>query len=154
MDCHSSLLIFLPLDIPLQVEPPGYPAMGFYCSLHGYQRPKISTTDGSLTVDPVFEKHLRRTSFVAPETSIAVEMTKSRSLMRTVDGNQNCVLGLDVVSWLMNRKGMSEESAKGVARRMLSSGLMSPIGRTPNDGTLHLSRQSVYRMEASAIEAK
>lgn len=126
--------------------------MGFYCSLHGYQRPKVSA-DGSLNVDPTFEKHLRRTSFVAPETSIAVEMINSRSLMRTVDGNANCVLGPDLVAWLMNRKGMSEDSAKSVAKRMLSSGLMSPVGRTPNDGNLYLNRQSMYRVEAGAVKA-
>lgn len=73
--------------------------------------------------------------------------------MRTVDGNANCVLGPDLVAWLMNRKGMSEDSAKSVAKRMLSSGLMSPVGRTPNDGNLYLNRQSMYRVEAGAVKA-
>ena len=50
------------------VAPLGWPGAGFYCALHGYQKPRV-LPDGSLDIpESAVESHLRRrTSLVPPE---------------------------------------------------------------------------------------
>jgi hypothetical protein len=101
--------------------------MGFYCSLHGYQKPRQSAAEGCAP-EAAFEQHLRtRTSFLAPEHSVAAEMCKAINLLRDRPGAPKSAAGNAILAWLIERRSLPEESAKAMASRMLSLGILVPF---------------------------
>lgn len=111
------------------VEPPAYPVLSFYCALHSFQRPRQS--EDGLVVDPVYEAHLsRRTSFVAPEHSLAAEMAKSPGLVRDRPGAPRSAAGSAVTAWLRERRSQSAERSLETVARMLALEILVPVGGT------------------------
>ncbi len=100
--------------------------MSFYCALHGYQKPKQGP-DGPV-VDPLYETHLsRRTSFLAPEHSLAAEMSKAVGMVRDRPGAPKSAAGKDIAAWLRERKGQTADKARETAARMLVLAILVPI---------------------------
>ena len=97
------------------VEPAGYPMQGFFCQLHRYQEPK-QTAAGLKFEGKEVETHIRRTSFVAPEATVASELLKSAACR---DGKS--ATGSAIISWLQEKKGMTLEVAVNLAARMVRS---------------------------------
>jgi hypothetical protein len=109
------------------VAPLGWPGAGFYCALHGYQKPK-ALPDGSLEIGIDYEGHLkRRTSLVPPEQAIAFEISKSPGMVRDRPGAPGSASGQSVVSWLIERKKFSEENAIAYASRMVALDILKPV---------------------------
>jgi hypothetical protein len=116
------------------VEPQGYPIMGFYCTLHGYQKPR-QNADGTLAIEPVFDEHLRRrSSFVAPETSVASEMIKSPQLLRERPGAPRSAAGDAIMAWLMQRRSIGAEAAQAYAQRMVQLEILVPVSGAAEGG--------------------
>jgi hypothetical protein len=108
--------------------------MGFYCMMHGYQKPR-QQGDGTLDTAPPFEMHLRRrTSFIAPESNVAGEMMKSPGLLRDRPGLPKSAAGAQIVSWLMERKGLDEAGALAMATRMVTLEILQPLQGAPAKG--------------------
>ena len=128
------------------VEPPGFPVMGFYCGLHSFQRPR-QAPDGSLVFDsPSVETHIRRkTSFVAPEITVAAEMAKAPGLVRDRPGAPRSILGTAVLSWLQESRKLTEADAKALAARMVTFEALLPL-----DGSRSFSvdRNALFRVQA------
>jgi hypothetical protein len=123
--------------------------MGFYCMMHGYQKPR-QTPDGGLDIAPELEQHLRRrTSFVAPETNIAVEMSKNPTLVRDRPGAPKSAAGQALLTWLMERKGLDEEAAMGLATRMVNLELLLPLAGTPTKG-FSIEKTALYRISPAS----
>ena len=103
------------------VEPQLYPLLGFYCALHGYQKPRPAP-GGAIIVDPATEPHLRsRTSFVSPEHSVAAEMAKSPGLVRS-----GSAAGSAIGLWLQERRALPTAEARAYAARMLELAILVP----------------------------
>jgi hypothetical protein len=95
---------------------------GYFCALHRYQEPK-QTASGLKFDSPDVEEHLRRkTSFVAPESTIASELLKSAGTCR--DGKT--ATGSAIVSWLQEKKGMTLENAMNLGLRMVQLDILMP----------------------------
>lgn len=112
-------------DIPV-----GYPAVGFYCSLHSYQKPR-NNADGTLTFEspPVEEHTRRRTSFVSPESQIAVELVKSPGIIRDRGaGVPKSATGSAIFDWLVQSRKLDAAAATACAARMLTQGILVPMG--------------------------
>jgi hypothetical protein len=109
------------------LAPLGWPGAGFYCALHGYQKPRAAA-DGSLDVAPELEQHLRRrTSLVPPEAAVAAEIAKSPGLVRDRPGAPASATGQAVVGWLVERKRFSEQSAQAYGARMVALDVLRPV---------------------------
>jgi hypothetical protein len=138
------------------VEPQGYPILGFYCTLHGYQKPR-QNPDGTLQIEPVFDEHLRRrTSFVAPEASIAAEMVKSPQLLRDRPGAPRSAAGDAILSWLMQRRNIAQDAALAYANRMVQLDILVPVAAPAAGGAGAAAkpdfvpdRASLYRIVAA-----
>jgi hypothetical protein len=119
---------------------------GFYCALHGYQKPR-QNTDSTLAIsEPVFEQHLRRrTSFVAPESMIAAEMSKSPGLIRDRPGAPRSAGGPAILEWLMQRRSLTEQAAMATASRMLALEILQPVPPTP-ENVFKADKSAVYRV--------
>jgi hypothetical protein len=127
------------------VDPPGYPVMGFYCMMHGYQKPRQSA-DGSLDAGPIYEQHLRRrTSFVSPESNIAAEMVKSAGVVRDRPDLPRSAAGAQIITWLIERKGFEEGAALALAERMLAQEILQPLKGTPAKG-FSADKNALYRV--------
>jgi hypothetical protein len=111
-----------------QVEPQGYPVIGFYCSLHSYQKPR-GNADGTFTFDePIIEEHVRRkTSFVSVEQSVVQELLKAPGLVRDRPGAPSSATAQAVLSWLMDRRQLDEPSAMAFAQQIVNTGLIVPM---------------------------
>lgn len=120
---------------------------GFYCALHGYQKPR-QNPDSTLTFsETVFDTHLRRRcSFVAPESMIAAEMSKSPGLVRDRPGAPRSATGQAVLEWLMQRRGLSEASATATASRMVTLEILQPIAPSAPEGVFRGDKTSLYRV--------
>ena len=110
------------------VRPPGYPTVGFYCSLHGYQAPKPSM-DGTMKFESVvIEAHIRRTtSFKAPEASFAEDACKRPGLLRERDGLRT-VTGSDLLGYIKERKSLDDDGARSFAQRLMAQGILVGVG--------------------------
>jgi hypothetical protein len=127
------------------VEPPGYPVMGFYCMMHGYQKPRQSP-DGGLEIATEVEQHLRRrTSFVAPESNIAAEMAKSVGLVRDRPGQPRAAAGNSLLQWLMERKGLDEDAAMEMGARLVALECLQPLAGAPAKG-FSADKTALYRV--------
>jgi hypothetical protein len=119
--------------------------MGFYCSLHSYQKPR-SNPDGSLLFDNTdIETFIRsRTSFMAPEGSVVLDMSRSPGMVKDRPSAPKSTSGLQVISWLMERRGLDEPAAKAYAQRMVQLNMMQPL--TPGQTTFTGDKQALYRL--------
>lgn len=110
------------------LPPLGWPGAGFYCALHGYQKPRV-LADGSLDIpESAVESHLRRrTSLVPPEGAVALEMAKSPGLVRDRPGAPGSATGAAVLGWLVERKRFSEADAAAYATRMVALEVLRPV---------------------------
>lgn len=134
------------------VEPPGHPVFGFYCALHGYQKPRQSTDGSLLFGEPIFEQHIRRrTSFVAPEVSVAAEMFKSPGLVRDRPGAKGTAAGQALVDWLCSRRSLPDEAARSYAARMVQLDLLVPVAGTgtPAQG-FSTGKDALYRIQLTS----
>ena len=102
-------------------------ALGFYCGLHSYQKPRVQG-DGAIVFEPEYEEHVRRrTSFVAPELLAAQELVKVPGIVRDRPGAQASVLPSSIIDWLKGPRSLPEEAARAYAERMVALGLLVPI---------------------------
>ena len=110
------------------LPPLGWPGAGFYCALHGYQKPRV-LPDGSLDIpESAVESHLRRrTSLVPPEGAVALEMAKSPGLVRDRPGANGSATGQAVLAWLLERKRLPEADALAYATRMVALEVLRPV---------------------------
>ncbi|RYG41242.1 hypothetical protein EON68_03305 [archaeon] len=108
--------------------PPGYPGVGFYCSLHAYQSPSTSP-DGSLAFEsPDIENHIRkRTSFVAPEASVAQDILRAPGVVRERGDGEKSASGASVLNWLVDNRHLDELGARAYAQRMLDLGMLRSL---------------------------
>ncbi len=123
---------------------------GFYCALHGYQKPR-QAVDGSLVFsEAVFESHVRRrTSFVAPEATVAAEMAKSPGLVRDRPGAKASAAGQAILDWLCSRRSLSDEAARAYAQRMVALLLLAPVpGTGTPQGEFSTGKDALYRIMA------
>jgi hypothetical protein len=119
--------------------------MGFFCMMHAYQKPRQGG-DGALELSPALESHLRRrTSFVAPESNIAAEMIKSPGLVRDRPGVPKSAAGQQVLTWLMERKGLDEAAAVAMAERMVMLEVLQPVQGAPGKG-FSADKGALYRV--------
>lgn len=115
--------------------------MGFYCALHGYQRPRPAPGGSSIIVEPAYEAHLRtRTSFVSPEHSTAAEMAKSPGLVRS-----GAASGSAISAWLQERRSLDVAGARAYASRMLALEILVPLGGSGGGAFLD-SKDAQYRL--------
>jgi hypothetical protein len=131
------------------VEPPAYPVLSFYCALHGYQKPRQGQAADGLIIDPLYEMHLtRRTSFLAPEHSLAAEMAKAVGMVRDRAGAPKSTAGKDIVNWLVDRKGLTNEKARETALRMLTLEILVPLSGTALSSIKEFSdgKDALYRV--------
>jgi hypothetical protein len=85
--------------------------------------------------DTSFEQHLRtRTSFIAPEHSIAAEMAKAMNMLRDRPGAPRSAAGNSILAWLVERRGLTEEGARAVALRMLALEILVPFNASGKPG--------------------
>jgi hypothetical protein len=109
--------------------PAGYPATGFYCSLHSYQKPR-QNADGSLTFESAeIEQHTRRrTSFVSPESVIAAELVKSPLVVRDRGaGAPKTASGAAIIEWLGQARKLEAAAAIACAGRMIAQEILIPV---------------------------
>ncbi len=119
--------------------------MGFFCMMHAYQKPRQGA-DGALDLAPTIESHLRRrTSFVAPESNIAAEMIKSPGLVRDRPGVPKSAAGQQVLTWLIERKGLDEAAAMALAERMVALEVLQPAQGAPAKG-FSADKGALYRV--------
>lgn len=122
--------------------------LGFYCALHGYQKPR-QASDG-LAIEPPYEGHLRRrTSFVAPEHSVAAEMAKSPGMVRDRPGAPKSASGAAIAQWLAERRGLSDSGARDYAGRMMALGILVPLTALPRGGGFSDDKNALYRIAPS-----
>jgi hypothetical protein len=127
-------------EVTQAMVPAGYPTIGFYCPLHKYQEPRYTADGGARFDNPVIEDHVRkRTSFVAPESTIAADMLKAVGLAR--DG---LAQGNKVVTWLRERRSLDEEAAVAFAQRMVDLGMLVP--ETPAHRAFRGEKGAAYRI--------
>ncbi len=133
------------------VEPPAYPVLSFYCALHSFQKPRQG--EDGLVIAPAFEAHLaRRTSFLAPEHSLAAEMAKSPGLVRDRPGAPRSAAGAAVAAWLRERRAQSAARATETAARMLALGILVPLGATPT-AAFSESKDALYAIRPKLVAA-
>ena len=107
--------------------PDGYPVVGHYCPLHGFQRPRM--VGNVVIVDPSVEPHLqRRTSYVTSERVLGEEMARAPALRGTKSSNF-CVQGKDVVKWLEENKSLAGEGLVRTLGRLLEQGIVLPADK-------------------------
>lgn len=150
-------------EVSTTTAPASYPLNGFFCPLHRYQEPKIGLDNtlkfymylspdpvsGKLEKRPVIEEHIRRrTSFVGPETTLALEMIKAPGVTR--DGKT--ATQESILAFIKTKRSCDEETAIAYATRMLELGLL-----VKKDGTraTALSPQTLaqYRIVTTATGA-
>jgi hypothetical protein len=137
------------------VEPPGFPVFGFYCALHGYQKPRQTPDGGLAFTEAVCEEHVRRrTSFVAPEAAVAAEMAKSPGLVRDRPNAKAAAAGQAVLEWLTSRRGLPEEAARAYAQRMLTLELLQPLTASGGAPVFSTGKDAFYRIAVPAVAAK
>ena len=130
------------------LPPVGWPGSGFYCALHGYQKPRV-LPDGSLEIELAVESHLRRrTSLVPPESAVAAEMAKSPGLVRDRPGAPCSATGQAILGWLVERKKFSEENAASYATRMVALEVLKYVAQAgvapPAPGSFSADKAAVY----------
>lgn len=84
--------------------------------------------DALLWDSPQIEEHVRRrTSFVAPEMVTAQDLLKAPGLVKDRGAVPRCVAGLQLVNWLRERKGLSDDGAVSYAQRMVNLDILVPM---------------------------
>ena len=134
-----------------EIAPTGYPTMGFYCSLHKYQEPRVGFDGATKFESPMIEEHIRRhTSFVAPEASVASEMLKAPGLVRDHRSDlPRCATGADLAAWLRDRRSLDDTAAVTYAQRMLDLGILQPVGGKASP-VFAADRAAFYRIQLTA----
>lgn len=131
--------------------PPANASLGYHCGLHSYQMPKM-LPDGSLLFEHAdVEEHVRRrTSFVAPESLVALELLKAPELVRDRPGAPSSITALGVINYLMERRSLSEEGARAYAERMVAQGILVPVASSGGAPRFSASdRASLYRVKGA-----
>jgi hypothetical protein len=85
--------------------------------------------DGTIKFDSErIETHVRRrTSFVAPEASVAQDMAKAPGVVRERADIGRTAQGLDIITWLKDRRGLDDAAAMNYAQRMTDLGMLVPV---------------------------
>lgn len=135
------------------VEPPGFPVFGFYCALHGYQKPRQAADGALLFTEAVVETHVRRrTSFVAPEVGVAAEMAKSPGLVRDRPGAKASAAGQAILDWLCSRRALPDDAARAYAARMVALELLQAVPGTGTPFTgFSTGKDALYRIVGAGV---
>jgi hypothetical protein len=109
-------------------EPAGWPAIGYYCGLHSYQRPRPGPDGAVVFANAEVEGFIRRsTSFVSPESALGMELMKAPGLVRDRPGAPRCATGVAVLNWLLESRKLEEPVARATAARMVQLGVLQPL---------------------------
>lgn len=126
-------------------------AVGYYCGLHSYQKPRVAP-DGSTVFDStLLEAHVRRTSFAPQEAALVAELLKAPGIVRDRPGARSSASGQTILNWLLERR-LDPDSARATAQRMVSYELLVPTGDNGGGGkpgTFNLG--ALYRVQAMPV---
>lgn len=103
--------------------------------------------DGTIRFESTaVEEHVRRrTSFVAPESSVALDMIKAPGLVRDRADYPRTVAGADVASWLRERRGLDDDGAIAYAQRMVDLEMLLPATKAYK--RFSVDRNALYRIQ-------
>jgi len=133
------------------VVPAGYPTNGFYCPLHTYQTPKFLPSGAAKFENPVIDEHVRRrTSFVAPEASVATDMLRAVGVAKDGVGT-----GARIAAWISERRSLDADGATAYCQRMVELGMLvavsaGPGAPEPAKGVFTADKAAFYRIVPTA----